>query len=398
MKLQAEYILIRWMQIPISLIFLFFTLFSCNSNREEKNEYRVLEKQMDSLRIKYNIPAIAYGVVRNDSVIVQRVIGYRNIDTGEKTEINDLFHIGSNTKAFTAFMAGKLVDDGLISWDTKFFDLFPEMLVESNPVYHNITLQQLLSHRARLIPFKGDSEVYPIVAYEAKIDKNIPLPEKRYHFIRQVLTYDPIPVYDHHDDRYSNAGYIAATLMLEKTSNRTWEEMISEISDALNLDIHIGWPDSYNAQQPWGNINPAYWDIDMEESLIPIPEVLRQYHYFNQLILLCTPSGHLSIPVNGFLEFLRLHIKGINGEANYLKAETYRHILSSYSDYSLGWAVRLYGRTCYHHRGSAGTFSSIAMIIPEDNLGIVIMVNTYRGDGLDEIAQLLINKFGGSIQ
>jgi len=133
------------------------------------------------------------------------------------------------------------------------------------PPVHPFFLQQLLSHRARLIPFKGDSEVYPIVDYEAKIDINIPLPEKRYHFIRQVLTYDPIPLYDHHDDRYSNAGYIAAALMLEKASNRTWKELIMEISDDLDLRIHIGWPDQYGSNQPKGHINPKYWDIDMDE-------------------------------------------------------------------------------------------------------------------------------------
>jgi CubicO group peptidase (beta-lactamase class C family) len=211
--------------------------------------------------------------------------------------------------------------------------------------------------------------------------------------VRQALRYDPIPLYDHHDDRYSNAGYIAASLMLEKANGKTWEEMIMEISDDLNLNLHIGWPKSFSQNEPQGHINPEYWIIDMEKELIPIPLELRSYHYFNQCILLCTPSGHLSIPISGFLEFLKLHIQGLNGEDNYLKSSTYRHLMTSYDDYSLGWACRLFDQTCYHHRGSAGTFSSIAMIFPESNLGIVIMVNTYNGEGLDEIAWLLIEKY-----
>jgi len=48
---------------------------------------------------------------------------------------------------------------------------------------------------------------------------------------------------------------------------------------------------------------------------------------------------------------------------------------------------------CYHHKGSAGTFNSIAIIVPEKNLGIVVMINSYDGSAINELAKLLINKF-----
>lgn len=363
---------------------------SCQHNQTYLDISQSVETHIDSLRLLYRIPAIACGVVRNDSVILQQVIGYRNIETKEEADLDDLFHIGSNTKSFTAFLAGKLVEQGLISWDTRFFDLFPEMVAESNPSYYEMTLDNLLSHRARLIPFKGDSEVYPIVDYERSLPGNLTLPEKRYHFIRQVVKYEPIPWYDHHDDRYSNAGYIAAALMLEKAGGKIWEQMIMEISEDLGLGIHIGWPDSDDPHQPVGHIRPSDWLIDMEDNLIPIPPVLRNYHYFNQCILLCTPSGHLSIPLAGFLKFIQLHLEGLSGDNNYLRSETYRHILTTYPDYSLGWAGRLFDRTCHHHRGSAGTFSSMALILPDRQLGVVIMTNTHSNEGMDEIAKYLI--------
>lgn len=362
-------------------------------NAPERVKSKLLETELDSLRVKYNIPAIAYGVIRNDSIIVQNAIGYRNIETKEKVQITDLFHIGSNTKSFTSFLAGKLVEDGRISWNTKFFDLYPEMKAGSNPAYFDITLEQLLSHRARFIQFKNESEVYPIVDYEKNLSANLTLPEKRVQFIKQVLKYKPIPVYDFHDDRYSNAGYIAAAIMLEKVTGKHWEDLISEVSEKLNLNLHIGWPDEPDRNQPQGHINPAKWVFDSDKTLIPIPDILKKYHYFNQYVLLCSPAGNTSINVAGFLRFLQLQIDGLNGKDNYLKAETYRHIIASYPDYSLGWAAELFGHTYYHHRGSAGTFNSIAIIVPGQNMGIVVMINTYDGEGMNEIAQLLIKKF-----
>lgn len=369
-----------------------FLLFSCKHQKKIHRD-QSLELKIDSLRLKYTIPAIAIGVIRNDSVLLETVKGFRNIETKEKALPGDLFHIGSNTKAFTSLLAGKLVEKGLIGWDTRFFDLFPELKAESNPAYFEMTLQELLSHRARLIQFKNESEVYPIVDYEKNITKDLALPEKRFQFVRQVLKYDPIPWYDLPDDRYSNAGYIAAALMLEKVSGRHWEELMSGMSDELDLGIHIGWPDSDNPHQPMGHINPEKWKIDNEKALIPIPDALKFYHYFNQYVLLCSPSGNISLSVSGFLKFLKLNIDGLNGKGNYLKSETFRKIFFGCPDYSCGWAHENYVVPCFHHKGSAGTFNSIAIIIPEKKLGIVVMINTFDGEPINEIAKILISRY-----
>ena len=83
----------------------------------------------------------------------------------------------------------------------------------------------------------------------------------------------------------------------------------------------------------------------------------------------------------------------LSGKNNYLKAETYRHIFYAYPDYSCGWVNEKFVIPCFHHKGSAGTFNSIAVIIPEKNLGIVVLINTYDGEGINELARLLINSF-----
>jgi len=380
---------------PLLKLFFVFSLIliACNNVISQTDKYQELAKQIDSIRVSYTIPAIAYGVVRNDSEIVKNIIGFRTIEKNEKVQPDDLFHIGSNTKSFTSLLAGKLVEEGFISWDARFFDLFPEMKAESNATYYDITLLQLLSHRARLIRFENESEVYPIVDYEKNLDSDLSLPQKRYCFIKQVLKYEPIPWYDHPDDRYSNAGFIAAALMLEKATGKKWEQLMMEQSDQLGLGVYIGWPDDFSPDQPRGHINPKKWLLDIEKDLIPIPEASKKYHYFNQYVLLCSPAGNLSISLHGFLKFLTLNIDGLNGKDNYLKSKTYKELFTAYPDYSCGWMHENYFVPCYHHKGSAGTFNSIAIIVPEKNLGIVVMINSYDGSAINELAKLLINKF-----
>lgn len=68
-----------------------------------------LEQLLTELKDHHNIPAI---VVDSNHVIDSLTIGRRNIHGEEPATSDDSFHLGSNTKAVTAFIAGKLVHDG----------------------------------------------------------------------------------------------------------------------------------------------------------------------------------------------------------------------------------------------------------------------------------------------
>lgn len=377
--------------LSLGILFYFGLFYTCQSQEIQNNALALLENKIDSMRVAFNFPAVAYGVIRNDSMIVLNVLGYRDIETKEKAQLSDYFHIGSNTKSFTAFLAGRLVDEGKINWETKFFDLFPELKEKANPAYYEMTLQELLSHRARLINFTNEAEVPSIIAeYENGLIEGLSISEKRYYLIKHILLKEPLPEFDKCADFYSNAGFIAAGLMLEKVSGLKWEDLMMNLSDELNLELHIGWPDDLDPKQPKGHINPKYWNLDIERDLVPISDQLRMYHSFNQSNLLTTPSGNISIKTVKFLEYLRLHLDGINGKNNYLKSETYKHILTTYSKYSHGWWVdNIDGVTEYAHRGSNGTFYSFAGFFPQRNTGIVVMINTYNESGLTDIIQLI---------
>lgn len=377
--------------IALVILFYFGLFFACQSQETHNIKFKLLDDNIDSMRIAFDIPAVAYGVIRNDSIIALNVLGFRDIETKEKAQLSDYFHIGSNTKSFTAFLAGKLVEEGKINWETKFFDLFPELKEKANTAYYDMTLQELLSHRARLINFKYEPEVPLIIAeYENGLIKGLSISEKRYYLIKHILQKEPLPEFDKCDDFYSNAGFIAAGLMLEQVSGLKWEELIMNLSNDLNLGIYIGWPVDFDPKQPKGHINPKYWNLDIERDLVPISDQLRMYHSFNQSNLLTSPSGNISITTAKFLEYLRLHLDGLKGKNNYLKSETYKHILTAYLQYSHGWWVdNIEGATEYAHRGSNGTFYSFAGFFPQSNTGIVVMINTYNESGLTDIIQLI---------
>ena len=104
-------------------------------------------KFADSLMLQYQTPELGFAVVSTDSVLELNIIGFHRIDNKNeqsKATQNDYFHLGSNTKAITGFIAAFLIENNKIQWSTKFFDLFPSWKKNSNPAYYNITLLDLL--------------------------------------------------------------------------------------------------------------------------------------------------------------------------------------------------------------------------------------------------------------
>ena len=188
-------------------------------------EAQDLQKFSDSLMIKYNIPELAYSVISVDSILELQTLGFHRADLKNqqsKATILDYFHLGSNTKAITGFIAAYLVEENKIKWTTKFFDLFPSWKKQSNPAYYEITLADLLSHRAKIQPYTSGLEFQELPEFVGNKS------EQRKQFSKYLLFEKPVKnkekVYN-----YSNAGYSIAALMLEKVSGKTWEQLTKQI-------------------------------------------------------------------------------------------------------------------------------------------------------------------------
>jgi len=183
----------------------------------------------DSIRKEYEIPEIGYAVITSDSILKMDILGVKRAGTAIGADPDDRFHLGSNTKAITGFIAALLVKEKKIGWDTKFFDLNPDLKPNSKPAYYDMTLQDLLTHRARIRPFTdGDEYPNPLVG-EFKGDTST----QRYQFVEWVLTLDPVD--SEEKITYSNAGYSAAAVMLEKASGKTWENLVLELGEKLGV-------------------------------------------------------------------------------------------------------------------------------------------------------------------
>jgi len=316
----------------------------------------------DSIRKDYNIPEITYAVIDSKSTIEIAALGRHSIDLPDTATLNDRFHIGSNTKAMTAFIIAKYVEEGKLQWTTKFFDVFPEWKENSKPEYANITLQDLLSHRAGIQPFQREND--PEIPNFKGTNQ-----EKREQFGRFVLTLEPVFSDEQNPFIYSNAGYTLATLMLEKRTGKSWEQLVDKVfNEDLKLNVKFSWPENQKQKDTWGH---SYEN----GKLIPVPSTVDYHLDYTE------PAGDINIKLNDYIKFIQLNLQGLNGENNYLKADTYKFIHKGIENYSIGW-FNIYenGKEFSTHSGTAGTYYSLVQIDRINGKAYIIFTNSFSQD------------------
>ncbi len=233
-KLKITLIILTILSLNITLI----AQSSKNINRTTSE----IDHLLDSVLMAYEIPAMVAAVVKSDTIYFG-YSGVSKLNETIKVNLKSKFHLGSNTKAITSFIAMKMIENNQISLETKLFDLIPELKEGSREDYFKITLGNLLSHRAKIRPYTSDKE-------HAKLPEiNGDISEKRMKFVQFVLSQKPA----RKEYSYSNAGYVVAALMLEKAAGKSYEELLDETFSELKLDYFIGWPNKENIENPWGH-------------------------------------------------------------------------------------------------------------------------------------------------
>src|SRR5262245_94368 len=163
-----------------------------------------------------HLPGMIGAIVRGDSLAVIGSVGVRRVGSSEPIQVTDQVHLGSCTKAMTATLIGILVDDRLLSWNTKVCDVFAEQASRFDPQHQATTLSHLLTHRAGL----------PHDAAWWQLPGRTTTDRRRAALLRLLASAPqtkPGTAYF-----YSNAGCVLAGLMAEEVTGQSWEELMQQ--------------------------------------------------------------------------------------------------------------------------------------------------------------------------
>lgn len=179
--------------------------------------------QLERVRAKYELPALAAAVTRGGTVLAKGVTGVRVLGSNVATTIDDRFHLGSDGKAMTAMLAGMMVEEGKLSWTSTIGEVLGPDMPGLNAAFSAITLQQLLSHSSGI---PSDNEDI-IQLYMSADGYDYTLTEYRKRIIAAWGKKHEPKIPEGSPFQYSNLGYIIAGAMVEKVSGDTWENLIT---------------------------------------------------------------------------------------------------------------------------------------------------------------------------
>lgn len=322
----------------------------------------------DSIRRAFHIPGLCYAVVTADSILEMRALGESKINSGRALSLGHKFRLGSNTKVITGYIAACLVHQQKIKWDTRFFDLFPELRAKTRTDYLNYSLLDLLTFRTRLYPY-----TYTDPLPDPQTIFGSPEQQRR-QFMEWIFDHQPIQKED--SVSFSNPGYVAAAMMLEKAAGTSYENLVTELSRHLSIDLAFGPPNLADSLQTWGHDKNS------------VPEQRGNNPKLNWL----QPAGNLNANLPDYLKFVQLNLSGLQRGSHELSAAEFSFLHFGRPRFAVGWFISTSDPENMYtwHTGNPGSYLTKTRIYNKQSFAIVIFTNI-QSEAADTGTELLLN-------
>lgn len=341
----------------------------------------------------FHTPGIAVGIVQGGEIKFVGGFGKRNIKTGQAVDGKTLFRIASTTKAFTSAALAILVDEGVLHWDDPVIDTIPEFRMFDPWVTREFTIRDLLTHRSGLGLGAGDLMLWPEPSgfSRAEIIHNL-------RYLKPVSSFRSKYAYD-------NLLYIVAGEVVARASGKSYEDFVqSRILDPLNMPCFAGEVPKHklkNAAIPYGY-------TDNKTTAVTRNQITGR-------ITASQAAGGLVCNAKGMTIWMQTLLAdgvGPNGKRIFSKkqrdemwkSQTILRVSSSerkydnthFKTYALGWRKDdVHGYEVISHTGTLSGFQAYISLVPELDLGVVVLNNGSNYGARTSVMQTLIKSYMG---
>lgn len=119
------------------------------------------DRIVDDVVARYHLPGVAVGVIEDGKVTYTRTVGEAEAGSGKPITSQSIFKIASNSKAMTASVLARLVDQGKLHWDDPVVKYLPDFRMHDPWVTEHMLVRDLLVHNSGLPEGGGDLMLWP---------------------------------------------------------------------------------------------------------------------------------------------------------------------------------------------------------------------------------------------
>jgi len=306
---------------------------------------------------QYQLPGAVGAIIHGSQVVALGSTGVRKIGEPIPFLSGDIIHLGSDTKAMTALLIGKLIDKRRLTFNSTMSEIFPDLAAEMDPQMAKVTVRNLLDHNAG---FAHDLDWWELNATRSS------LPAQRRLAVKKALSAPPShPIGTFF---YSNVSFVLLGAIIEAKTGISWEQ---EIQEELFKPLHMttagfGPPGTQGmVDQPWGHVLDA--------------DKLKPVHNDNARVM--APAGTVHCSIVDWSHFVAEILRGEQGHPTLVSPATFKALITPVSgqDYAGGWIVTerpwAGGRTLTHS-GSNTTWFCTVWIAPNKDFAVLIAINS----------------------
>ena len=187
---------------------------------------RLLEVWLQAEMDYRDQPGYVIGIVYDQELIYAKGFGYADVATKRPMTTDTVFHIGSQSKTFTAIAVLQLQEQGKLRLDDPVEKYIPSFAVKGgNASTAPVTVFQLLTHTSGLM-----SEGTKTLHWS---DLDFPTRE---HIDEQIKSVD-LAFLPGTKRKYSNLGYTLAGQIVERVSGKSFKDYVTE-NILVPLEMH----------------------------------------------------------------------------------------------------------------------------------------------------------------
>jgi CubicO group peptidase (beta-lactamase class C family) len=338
---------------------------------------------------EFSVPGLAVAIVKDGRVVLAKGYGVRELGKPDQVDAETLFAIGSNTKEFTAASVAILVDEGKLHWDDRVIDYLPDFRMWDPYVTRDFRIRDLLTHRSGLGTGAGDLMFVTATDFT------------RADLLRALRFLKPASSF-RSQFAYDNLLYVIAGQVVAAASGQSWEDFVTaRILKPLHMDACAA-DDTRLADRS----NLAAPHLVVNGKLTRIPALS---------IPLVAPAGAIECNLNGMAKWVSTQLaRGTSPDGVRLFSQaqsqemwspqtilpavgdrqqaTHTHFMS----YGLGWMLEDadgYERV-WHNGGLPGMVTHVSLV-PELNLGVIVLTNQQEGAALEAISLQIVDAYTG---
>jgi CubicO group peptidase (beta-lactamase class C family) len=322
------------------------------------------------------VPAVGAVILRDGTITAQAVQGVREAGSNASVALDDMWLIGSTGKVMTVAMIARLVERGLLAWDTPLEAMLPDLAKSMRPEYRKVTLVDLLSHRAGFPRDLRNEKTMVAFFHDSRSST-----AQRTSYMAAALMDQPEAKAGTFS--YSNAGFIVASVIAERAAHASYEELMeAEVFKPLGM-TSAGFGNTSEGQNRGHQHGKPMRHMAKLDDGAP-----RMY----------APAGFLHMSLGDWARFNLDQLAGAAGKGKLLSPASYQlmHTRQPGSPAGLDWGVQpsIAGRQgpALVHQGSDGNWLAFAVLFPEQGTGTLMVANAGPDMGADQVLMGLAGK------